>query len=71
MLSILFLSDGADYEVRAKVNGLVAGQFPDKEKPSFLIPSQYGAENSENSENMKYKVKDILPIVDISKRLRT
>ncbi len=32
-LSILLLNDEADLEVRAKVNELVAGQFPDKEKP--------------------------------------
>ena len=56
-LSILLLNDDADLEVRAKVNELVAGQFPDKEKPPFLPPSQY---ISENNENMKDKVKYVL-----------
>ena len=56
-LSLLLLNDEADPQVRAKVNELVAGQFPDKEKPTFLLPSQYG---DENYENMRDKLKDVL-----------
>ena len=56
-LSILLLDEDADPEVRAKVNDLVAGQFPDKEKPSFLLPSQY---YNENNDNTKDKLKILL-----------
>jgi hypothetical protein len=56
-LSILFLNDVSDPEVRAKVNKLIVDQFPDKEKPSFLLSDQYC---DRNNENMKDKVKDVL-----------
>ncbi len=56
-LSLLLLNDDADLEVRARVNELVAGKFPDKEKPSFLLPSQYC---NENDDSTKDKVKDVL-----------
>ncbi len=56
-LSLLLLNDNVDSEVRTKVNKLIADQFPDKEKPSFLLPSQYC---DGDNENMKDKVKDIL-----------
>ncbi len=44
-------------EVRAKANKLVADQFPNKEKPSFLLPSRY---HEENDGNTKDKLKDTL-----------
>ena len=56
-LSLLILNDDADSEVRAKVNKLITDQFLDKEKQSFLLPSQY---IHENNEIMKDKVKDVL-----------
>ncbi len=56
-LSLLKLNDNTNPEVRTKVNKLVADQFPDKEKPSFLLPSQY---YDENDDNTKDKVKDVL-----------
>lgn len=56
-LSILLFNDDAYPAVRIKANELVADQFPYKEKPSFLLPSQYY--NGDN-ENMKDKVKDVL-----------
>lgn len=63
-ISILLLTDHTNPEVRAKVNELVAGQFPDKEKPSFLIPSQY---NDENDDNTKDKLKDVMAKIEQSK----
>ena len=38
-LSLLLLDDDydTDLEVRAKVNKLIDDQFPDEEKPSFLL----------------------------------
>ncbi len=56
-LSILHLNDDADLEVRAKVNELVIGQFPEKEKPSFLLPPRY---HDENDDNTKDNLKDVL-----------
>ena len=56
-LSFLLLNDDADPIVRAKVNELVADHIPDKEKPSFLLPSPYCDVNDNNS---KDKVKDVL-----------
>ena len=56
-LSILLLNDDTNPEERTEANELVAGQFPDNEKPSFLLPSQY---IHENNEIMKDKVKDVL-----------
>lgn len=56
-LSLLLLNDNSDSEVRAKVNRLIADQFPDKEKPSFLLPSQY---HDEKDDNKKDKLKDAL-----------
>ncbi len=44
-------------EVRTIVNELVAGQFPDEIKPSFLLSSQY---RDENDDNAKDKLKDVL-----------
>ncbi len=56
-LSILLLTDDTDPEVIAKMNELIADQFPDKEKPSFLLPSRY---SDENDDNTKDKLKDTL-----------
>ena len=56
-LSILLLNDDANPEVRLKVNKLVADQFPDKEKPPFLLPSRYGDENDDKTRS---KLKDAL-----------
>ncbi len=56
-LSILLLTDDTDSEVRAKVNELVACQFLDKDRPSFLLPSQH---HHKNDDSTKDKVKDIL-----------
>lgn len=39
------------------MNELVAGQFPDKEKPSFILPSQY---HFGNDDNTKGNLKDAL-----------
>ncbi len=64
-LSILLLNDDADSEVRAKVNELVAGQFPDKEKPSFILPSHYCDGNDDNT---KGKLKDVLAKIKRSKK---
>ncbi|MDP8907190.1 MAG: hypothetical protein M3M88_06690 [Thermoproteota archaeon] len=56
-MSLLLVSDDTDCEVRAKVNKLIADQFPDKQKPSFLLPTQYC---DRDNENMKDKVKDVI-----------
>ncbi len=52
-LPLLFLNDDADLEVRAKVNKLIANQFPGKDL--FSSQFQYCDEDNENSKN---KLKD-------------
>ncbi len=56
-LSFLLLDDDTDLEVRAKVNKLIDGQFPDEEKTSFLLSDLY---YDENNNNTKDKLKDVL-----------
>ena len=54
-LSIFLLNDDSDLEVRTKVNKLIADQFPDKEKPSFLLQSQYNENNDDKTrDKLKY-----------------
>lgn len=54
-ISMLLLNDNSDLEVRAKVNKLIADQFPDEDLSPPRSPFF-----SENNENMKYKLKDAL-----------
>ncbi len=49
--ALLLLNDNSNLEVRTKVNKLIADQFPDKDKPTFLLPSHH----DEYIENMKDK----------------
>jgi hypothetical protein len=53
--SILLLIDDTDFEVRAKVNKLIADQFPSKNLSSLQLQSL-----DENNENMKGKLDNVL-----------
>ena len=55
-ISVLLLNDETTFEVKAKVNKVVADQFPNKVL-SFLLQSQY---NDENNETKKDKLKNAL-----------
>ncbi len=53
------------------MNALLAEQFPDKEKPSFLLPSHYCDENDDNTnDKLKYiqiKIKQFKETEKLSK----